>query len=138
MREVPVDEVLSPVDGDDRTETVGRDDFANGEEERRVAQDVRDLQQPPVRFGGARDLEALAGCRRDRLFEQHLVAGREKSERARPMLTFEGRVDQRRRERRSAGDVLPGAELAFGGYRVRVREPRPTLIVRLDDGDEFR
>ena len=136
--EVPVDEVLSPVDGHDRPQAARRDDLANREEERRVAQHVGDLKQPRPRLGRARDLEALAGGRRDRLFEQHVVAGREESERARAMLALERRVDQRRREWRPAGDLLPRAELALGGYAMRVCEPRATRIVGLDDRDEFR
>jgi len=43
MREVPVDEVLPPVHGDDRAETAGDDDVADRDEERGVAKDVRDL-----------------------------------------------------------------------------------------------
>src|SRR5438093_10011044 len=84
--EVPVDEVLPPVDRDDRAETIGREDLANRGEERRVAQHVRDLQEAPVRLGRGRDLETFTGRGRDRLFEQHFVAGREQTESARAVM----------------------------------------------------
>ena len=138
MGEVPVDEVLPPVDRDDRAETIGREDLANRGEERRVAQHVRDLQEAPVGLGRGRDLETFTGRRRDRLFEQHFVAGREQTESARAVMPLECRVDERRRERRSAGNLFPAPELAFGRYPVRVREPRAPPVVGFDDGDEFR
>ena len=136
--EVPVDEVLSPVDGDDVAETARRDDLANREEERRITQHVGDLEQPPLRLRRARDLEALGRRWRDWLFEQDVVTGSKESERARAVLALERRVDQRGRERRPAGDLLPRAELALGGYAVRVCEPRATRIVGLHDRDELR
>ena len=137
VREMPVDQVLTPVDRDDRAETIRHDDLAKRDEEGRVSQHVGDLQEAPVRLGRGRDLKALAGRGRDRLFEQHVVAGREETKGARAMVALERRVDQRRRERRPAGDIFPGTELLFGRYAVRVREPRATRIVGLDNRDEF-
>ena len=105
--EVPVGDVLPPIDRDDFPKTTRRDDLTERDKEGRVTQDVRDLEQPLLRLGRGGDLEALPRCRRDRLLEQHVVPGREQCERARPVTQFEGRVDQRGREGRPGRDVLP-------------------------------
>ena len=48
VREMPVDEVLSPIHRDDVAEPAGGDDLADPEKERRVAKYVRDLQEAAV------------------------------------------------------------------------------------------
>ena len=136
MGEVEEAQVLAPVERDDLAEPSAGDDLVDRAEEGSIAQDVRDLQDPPVALGELRQEDRVFGCRRHRLFKKDVVAERQEPDSAGEMLAIHGGVHQPLSKLWTLGKLFPRAKLALGRDMVGLREARTTPFIGLGDGNE--
>ena len=74
VSEVPVGEVLVPLEGHSVTQSTAGNELVYGLEERGITQHVTDLEDASVSLGGVHQIDTLGRRRRHRLLQQHVIA----------------------------------------------------------------